>query len=132
MDNSEEHRAKSSAEYKVVLSCHDRLVIALSNDPITISGVLLANGIISEETSAQMLLHFATPREKTTILVNNVRESIKINPRIYYDFVNILSRETWTTDIVDILHSTLRGMTIQTKAYKAHTPRASAFKQLQC
>ena len=104
------YQAESLAEYKAVSSCHDKLVTAFSNDPISISGVLLANGIISEETNAKMLLHSATPREKSTILVNSVREKIKINPKIFFMFVSILSEEAWTTDIVDILNSAFRGM----------------------
>ena len=103
-----EQQAEISAEHKAMLSCQDRLVAAISNDPIGVSGKLLANGIISEENNAKMLL-LITPKEKATILVNNVREAIKVNPKVFFKFLNILSSEIWNKDIVKILHSALRG-----------------------
>ena len=110
IESSIDCEVKTTAEYKAVLSCHDKLVTAFSNDPIRISGVLLANGIVSEDTNAKMLLPSATPQEKATILINNVRKVIKSNPRNFFKFMGILSGEPWTTDIVDILHFAFRGM----------------------
>ena len=107
-----------TAEYKTLLACRDRLVTALSNDLISISGKLLANGIISEGTYAQILLPSSTPQEKATVLVNSIQGAIENNPRSFFKFVSILSGETWNSSITDILHSAFRGIIIM---YKVRT-----------
>ena len=107
---STKQQTDSSAEYKAMKSCHDKLVKALSNGVLSISQKLFANGIISEETSEKMLLTSATQQEKATILVNNIRKMIEINPTNFSQFISILSEEQCTKDIVKILQSTLRDI----------------------
>ena len=111
---SKMQQADSSVEYQAMLLCHDRLVVALSNGYLSISQKLFANRIISEETYEKILLPSATPQEKATILVNNVRKMIKIHPIFFSQFIIILSEEQWTKDIVEILQSTLRDITQNT------------------
>ena len=102
--------ADKSAEYRAVVQCHAKLVTALSNGPLSISLKLFASGIISEETYERMLLPSAIPQDKATLLVNNVRKMIEINPTSFSKFVSILSEEQWTKDIVELLQSTLRDI----------------------
>ena len=42
--------------YKAIIHCHDKLVTALSNDILTVSGVLVAKEFIPAELSSKMLL----------------------------------------------------------------------------
>ena len=56
----------SEPAYKAMIHCHDKLVIALSSDVLTISGILLANEFISEETHGKMRLTTLTQEEKAT------------------------------------------------------------------
>lgn len=101
-----------SAEYNTVLSCRNGLVTAFLDDLFRISAALLANEIISEETHEKMTqLPSTTPRDKTTILVDNICETIKTKPKMYFELVHILEEdpETWAKDIAYTLHCTFRG-----------------------
>ena len=89
---------------QVMVRCNDKLITALSLDPQGIAGVLLAKGLIPENTEAQMHQH-STPREKATILVTAVRQRIEVSPKRFHDFLDILTKEEWTKDILEILRS---------------------------
>ena len=92
--------------HQVMLRYNDKLITALSADPLSIAGVLLAKGLIPEHTEAQMRQSF-TPREKATILVTTVRQRIEIAPKRFHEFVSILSAQAWTKDIVEMLQSSI-------------------------
>ena len=95
--------------FKAVLTCHDKLVSALSPDPCTIAGILMANGFIPPEIQAKMLFTSSTPHEKATILVTVLREKIKIAPKGFHELMKILSELTWTKDIAETLQSAYQG-----------------------
>ena len=95
--------------YKAMLACHDKLVTAIATDYLTIAGILLACGFISEEVSSKMLLPSSTPIEKATILVTALRERIKIAPQHFSELVRILSENTSTECIVSSLQSSFQG-----------------------
>ena len=90
--------------HQVMLHYNDKLITALCADPLGIAGVLLARGLIPEHTEAQMR-QCSTPREKATILVTTVRQKIEISPKRFHEFLNVLSDQEWTKDIMEILQS---------------------------
>ena len=92
-----------------MLACHDKLVTALAMDCLNIAGVLLAQGFISDEISAKMLLTSSTPNEKATILVIAVREKIKIARQQFPELMNIFSEHTSTKCIAKLLQSAYQG-----------------------
>ena len=91
--------------YKAIIHCHDKLVTALSNDILTISGVLVAKEFIPVEISSKMLLPTLTPQEKATSLVIAITEKIKLVPNRFQELIKILSEQTCTKDIVTSLSS---------------------------
>ena len=80
----------TSEPYQVMVRFSDELITALSPNPLGIAGILLAKGLIPEKIEAQMQQPSA-PREKATILVTAVTQRIKISPKQFHDFLNILS-----------------------------------------
>ena len=90
--------------HQVMLRCNDKLITALSADPQGIAGILLAKGLIPENTEAQVR-QCSTPREKATILVTTVRQRIEIAPKRFQEFLDILSKQEWTKDIMKVLQS---------------------------
>ena len=90
--------------HQVMLRCNDKLIIALSADPQGIAGILLAKGLIPENTEAQVR-QCSTPREKATILVTTIRQRIEIAPKRFQQFLDILSKQEWTKDIFEVLQS---------------------------
>ena len=90
--------------HQVMLRCNDKLITALSIDPQGIAEVLLAKGLIPENTDAQVR-QCSTPREKATILVTTVRQRIEVAPKRFQEFLDILSKREWTKDIMKVLQS---------------------------
>ena len=90
--------------YQIMLHYNDKLITALSLDPQGISSVLLAKGLIPEHTEAQMQ-QSTTPYEKATILVSTVRQVVKIAPKQFHVFLDILSYQAWTKNIMEVLQS---------------------------
>ena len=121
--------------HQVMLHYNDKLITALSADPLGISGILLAKGFIPEITEEQMRQCY-TSREKASILVTTVRQKIEIAPKRFHEFLNILSGQTWTKDIVEILRSSIfpehsrKDVSIGTDdqfATKSSTPSTSKY-----
>ena len=90
--------------HQVMLRCNDKLITALSVNPQGIAEVLLINGLIPENTVAQVR-QCSTPRDKATILVTTVRQRIEVAPKRFQEFLDILSKQVWTKDIFEILQS---------------------------
>ena len=82
-----------------MLTYHDQLVAALSTDYLSIAGVLLARGFISAEIHAQMLLS-STPSKMANILVNTVRDKIKVAPQLFPKLAKLFSEHTSTKGIL--------------------------------
>lgn len=101
--NADEHY---STETRTMVQCSKKLILAISADPRTIAGTLYQMGVISDEINDKMLLPTSTSQEKAAILVSAVRDAVKVNPSRFLDFVDILTRESWTKDIVAELKST--------------------------
>ena len=95
----------TSDPYQVMLRCNDKLITALSLDPQGISRILLAKGLIPEHTDVQTQQSSGTSFQKATILVSTVRQMIKISPRQFYVFLDILSEQVWMKDIIEELKS---------------------------
>ena len=87
-----------------MLRYNDKLITALSADPLGIAGILLAKGLIPEHIEAQTQ-QCSTPCEKVTILVMTIIQRIKIAPKRFHEFLSILSEQAWTKDIMEVLQS---------------------------
>ena len=91
-----------------MLHYKNRLVTALSLDPQGITGILLAKGLISKNTEAQMQLCF-TSQEKATIIVDSVTRKIALDPKYFTEFLDALLKQAWTQDIMEVLLSFSRS-----------------------
>ena len=115
--------------HQVMLRYNDKLITSLSLDPQGIAEVLLAKGLIPENTEAQVR-QCSTPREKATILVTTVRQRIKIAPKRFQEFLDILSKQEWTKDIFEILQLSSGAphkgdIHLQPRSTTAHSPTKS-------
>ena len=93
---------QTNEPHQIMLRYNDKLVMALSADPLGIAGILLAKGLIPENTAAQMQL-CSTPHEKACTLVTVIRQRVGVAPKRFQDFIEVLSEQTWTKDIVEVL-----------------------------
>ena len=91
--------------YQIMLRYNDKLITALSLDPQGISRILLAKELIPEHTEAQMQQGSGTSCEKAAILVTTVRQVIKMSPKRFHAFLDILAEQALMEDIVEELKS---------------------------
>ena len=85
-----------SIEYRTLLASFDKLVIALRQDPESISNELVSAGLIplpDDKTDAQQL-------------TRRILDFVKVEPSRYKDVLNVFSRHDWLKDIVGILRTT--------------------------
>ena len=80
-------------------------MIALSNEPLSVSGILLSKGFISSEIMSKMLMVSYTPTEKATILIEAVRNKIELVPSKFAEFLEILSEQVCAKEVVERLRS---------------------------
>ena len=92
-----------SPEFTTVLECNMELGTALSLDPGSIAALLLAKGFISEEIDSEMRNNGTNNHKKASILVEAVRNKIKLNKNKFKVFLEILQNFRWTNDIEKIL-----------------------------
>ena len=99
----------ASPEVKSILARTRDLMTALSNEPLDLAGVLLSKEFISWETMSKMLIVSYTPVEKATILIEAVRNKVELAPSKFTEFLEILSEERCTADVVGRLRSTYQS-----------------------
>ena len=91
--------------HQIMLRYNDKLITALSLDPQGISRILLAKGLIPEHMEAQMQQGSGTSCDKAAILVTTVRQVIKMTPKRFHAFLDILAEQVLMKDIVEELKS---------------------------
>ena len=91
--------------HQIMLRYNDKLITALSLDPQGISRILLAKGLIPEHTETQIQQGSGTSCEKAAILVATVRQVIKMSPKRFHVFLDILAEQALMKDIAEELKS---------------------------
>ena len=101
--------ANLSPEVKAItMRTHD-LMVALSNEPLGVAGLLLSKNFISGEIMSKMLVLAYTPKEKAVILMEAVRNKIELAPSKFSKLLDILSEMTCAKEVVENLRFTYRS-----------------------
>ena len=79
------------------------LTVALSTDPLCVAGALVSKKFIQDGVLLQMFTGGDTPTRKATILVEAVKKEIETDPERLTQFLEILSEQTCTKEIVESL-----------------------------
>ena len=99
---------------------HD-LMIELAKEPLGVAGILVAKEFIPEDIMSKMLIVPYTPNEKATILIEAVKNMIKLAPSKFTEFLEILSEMTNAKDVVESLRSTYRSELIMILTFDMRT-----------
>ena len=108
-----ESTVPENKESLTIQAYQDQLINAITADSINIAGVLREHEIISDEVSGKILRPSSSPQEKATILVNAVREKIKIAPKRFPELMRVFSEQTSTKNIAEMFQS---GSTYQDRS----------------
>jgi hypothetical protein len=84
-------------------------MLALSNEPVGVAGILLSKGFISGEIMSKMLVVSYTPTEKAAILIEAVRNKIELVPSKFTELLGILSEVVCAKEVVGRLRCTYQS-----------------------
>jgi hypothetical protein len=84
-------------------------MLALSNEPVGVAGILVSKGFVSDETVSKMLVVSYTPTEKAAILIEAVRNKIELAPSKFTELLEILSEQVCAKEVVESLRSTYQS-----------------------
>ena len=107
--------------YQIMLRYNDKLITALSLDPQGISRILLAKGLIPEHMEAQMQQGSGTLCDKAAILVTTVRQVIKMSPKRFHAFLDILAEQALMKDIAEELKSCIGDGSTQSHTHQSNS-----------
>ena len=85
-----------SIEYRTLQACFHKLVLALKQDPVSISNELATVGLIPPSDGA-------VDAQQLTRSILNI---VEIKPSRYENVMRVLSNHEWLKDIVGILRAT--------------------------
>ena len=98
-----------SAEYKTMIHLTTELRLALKSELISLSGLLLASRLISQEGDAELRNITHSEAERSARLVELVQNKVRQNPRHYLSFISILQgNQDQYRDILERLEHTYR------------------------
>ena len=87
-------------EMKTIITHTQELTTVLSSDPDLIAGALLSTKFIQDDSMLK-ILSGETPAGKAAILVEAVRNEIEVAPEKFSEFLDILSEQSWTKEVVE-------------------------------
>ena len=95
-------------EYKTLAQCSQKLRIVIRGDLDNLSARLLATALISHDAYNELINTLIPESERAARLVAFIMNKVRLDPRSYYTFIDILSRQEspYYSDILRILHET--------------------------
>ena len=117
-----------SPEMKAMIAHSQDLTTSLSTDTAWVARALFGKKFIQNEVLLKMLSD-DTPTGKAAILVEAVRNEIEIAPEMFTEFLEILSEQSWTKEVVESLHSTYKSESVMicTCRYRRKANRGCAY-----
>ena len=82
----------NSVEYRTIIQCIGELKNALLDDLDTISGELLAAGLINDDNETALRKTSIPPASRVADLVQYVRNKVKVEPEMYDVFIQTLMK----------------------------------------
>ena len=76
-------------------------------DPLGLSAKLFSNNLINDETMKRARLMPQTDKEKSFILLDEVLQRVKAQPRLFRDFVKVLNKDEMLRKEAKTLEATL-------------------------
>ena len=87
----------------IVYDSREELVRALEHDPVAISSVLTAEGLLSPQLVSEILT-LETNKRQALRLADHILREREIHSEWYSKFLSFLSRHEWLSEIATILN----------------------------
>ena len=80
----------NTPEYRTIIQCFPKLIGAVQHDLGALSAELLAAGLITENNHSTLKNKHVDEPDRAAELVEFVRNKVKLDPRNYYKFIEVL------------------------------------------
>ena len=96
-----------SLEFQAMRKHHEVLVIAVGTMCSTMTRNLFSENLITEDVKDKMNSSSLTDKNKAEVLVDCVRDKVKLEPKILYEFIKLL--KIAGSETAGTLETTLEG-----------------------
>ena len=94
----------NSPEFRTIIQCTPELTTALKNDLVSLSGELLAAGLIADDNAATLNNQFVGAAHRAAELVGFMRNRVMLDTNNYLSFIKVLQlRQDDHKSILEIL-----------------------------
>ena len=94
----------NSPEFRTIIQCTPELTTTLKNDLVSLSGELLAAGLIADDNAAALNNQFVGAAHRVAELVGFVRNRVMLDTNNYLSFIKVLQlRQDNHKNILEIL-----------------------------
>ena len=101
----------NTPEYRTIIQCTPELTTALKSDLVSLSGELLAVGLIADDNAAALRNQFIDVAHRAAQLVGFVRNRVSLDTANYYSFIQVLKqRQDEHKEILQILYRKYREL----------------------
>ena len=101
----------NSPEFRTIIQCTPELTTALKNDLVSLSGELLAAGLIADDNAAALNNQFVGAAHRAAELVGFVRNRVMLDTNNYLSFIKVLQlRQDDHKNILEILDKKYREL----------------------
>jgi hypothetical protein len=101
----------NTPEHRTIIHCTPELTAALKHDLISLSGELLAAGLISDDNYAALCNQFISVADRAAQLAGFVRNRVLLDIVNYHSFIRVLKqREDDHYDILQCLYKKYREL----------------------
>ena len=94
---------KENIEYLVLHDLAADIVSEIAEDPVAISAKLLEAGFFPEARHNSIKKPEKDDKSKANELVEQVKKKVRLNPKRFKEFINILSEFPWLKDIAELM-----------------------------
>lgn len=102
---------QNSPEYKTIIQCTPNLTTAVKDDLPSLSGELLAAGLIADDNQAALNNQFVDKAHRAAQLVGFVRNRVSLDTDNYHSFIRLLeTRKDEHREILKILGEKFREL----------------------
>ena len=109
------------AEFRTIVQCTPKLVDALKDDLSSLSGELLAEGLINSDNEAALRNQSHNPADRAAHLAGFIRNRVKVDPGSYAVFIETLKkRETDHKSLLKILDRKYKELGMFTLWFKSY------------
>ena len=107
------------ADYVIVYDSREELVRMLEHDPVAVSSVLTAEGLLSQQLMLEILT-LDTNKSQAQKLASHILKERESHSEWYRNFLSFLSRHEWLAEIATLLEDLPCELIIRNELYNLH------------